>query len=66
MTLSNAKVPAVAPDLEIRVNTRRAELIAKLVALKNDTGIESAEARGKLKIFLGAAPGSNDLHPALR
>jgi hypothetical protein len=39
-------------DLEARVVARRTEIIAKLVALKDDTRQESAEARDKLKAKL--------------
>jgi len=42
----------VAPDLESRINTRRKELIARLVELKSDTRIEVAETRDKLKAKL--------------
>jgi hypothetical protein len=42
----------VPTDLESRINTRRNEIIARLVELKADTRIEVAEARDKLKAKL--------------
>ncbi|HEY6177423.1 MAG TPA: hypothetical protein VIX73_23360 [Kofleriaceae bacterium] len=43
---------AEQPDLQSRINARRAELIKVLVGLKVDTRIEAAEARDKLKARL--------------
>jgi hypothetical protein len=37
------------PDLETRINARRAELMAKLAELKADVRIEAVEASDKLK-----------------
>ena len=42
----------VPPDLESRIKTRRNDIIARLVALKADTRIETLELRDKLKAKL--------------
>ena len=47
--------PMIGPvfkDLEARISERRAEIIARLVELKNDTRIEAVEQRDKLKAKL--------------
>ena len=44
--------PSVPLDLERRINARRAEIIARLVALKAETSIEAAAARSQLKARL--------------
>ena len=44
--------PSAPLDLEGRINARRAEIIARLVALKAETGIEAAAARSQLKASL--------------
>jgi len=45
-------VPSHVDDLEARINARRAEIIARLGALKEVTGIEAATARSQLKAKL--------------
>lgn len=48
---STAKPPQ-QPDLRSLINTRRAELLNVLAALKTDTRIEAVEARGRIKAKL--------------
>jgi hypothetical protein len=47
-----SKPVATQTELEARIAARRAELIAKLVHIKTDAGIEAAEARDRLKAKL--------------
>ena len=52
MTITTVAEPRPVVELEERIKARRAEIIAKLVELKHQTGVEATETRDKLKAKL--------------
>jgi hypothetical protein len=52
MTITTTADPPSVASLEERIQARRAEIIAKLVEIKAETGIEAAKTRDTLKAKL--------------
>jgi hypothetical protein len=51
-TTDDARPDTVEPDLQSRINDRRAALIGKLTELTTDRRVEAAEARHNVKLML--------------